>query len=118
MGEFQELASEKVILSAPTSFSGSAKRIWRITEGEHSGVVKALLVVLALTLIAVAWCLVAVWYCLCLLFFVPFVIWRLFRRGARKERAAQLRHREMLAQMQQTPDASTEVVPTDDASTK
>jgi hypothetical protein len=96
-----------VILSAPTSFSGSAKRIWRITEGEHGGAAKAGLVTAAILLIALAWSLVAIWYCLCLLFFVPFIIFRLFRRGARKDKAAQLRHRETLAQMEASRNQSS-----------
>ena len=75
-----------MILSAPMSFSGSAKRIWRITEGDHGGAAKAGLVTLAILLIALAWCLVVIWYCLCLLFFVPFIIFRLFRRSARRTR--------------------------------
>ena len=100
------------------SFSGSARRVWRITD-EKNPAARAALVALALLLIALAWCAVAIWYCLCLLFFVPFIIVRLFRRSTRKDKAAKLRHPEMLTQMEaQSQASSTEVVKADETASK
>lgn len=90
-----KLASEKVILSSPMSFSGSAARIWRITE--KGGILRLLLIPFALSLIAVAWCCVLAWYAVFGIFLVP---WRLLRRGQRKNKQRELQHREMLERVQ------------------
>lgn len=97
--QHQDLASERVVLSAPLSFSGSARRIWKITRTSDSHAVNGLFVVPALLLIALAWTLVLAWYVLCLPFLLLLVAFRLFRRGSRKERAARLRHQEALAEI-------------------
>ena len=81
-----ELESERVIIEAPMSFTGSAKRIWRLST---IGWVRALLVVL----IATAWIIVLLWYCTFGLLLVPY---RLVRRSSRKQKRDALRHREML----------------------
>lgn len=57
-----KLASEKMILPEATSFSGSAARIWKLTDTSNTAVKWLLLVPLALCFILAAWCLVAVWY--------------------------------------------------------
>ena len=75
------------------SFAGSARRIWRITEQDNPWV-RAVMVVLAVMLVAVAWCLVAVWYVVFSLLLVPY---RLVRRGSRKRKLEEMRHREQLA---------------------
>ena len=50
----RKLASEKVIVSAPLSFSGSAQRIWKITDVENP-IAKFALALIAITLIMCAW---------------------------------------------------------------
>lgn len=87
------LESEKVVVSAPMSFHGSAARIWRITYGKNLAV-KWLLVVLALSLIFVAWIVVLFWYCIFGILLVPY---RLIRRSSRKNKRENLRHRELLS---------------------
>lgn len=87
-----KLESEKVIIQSPMSFTGSAKRIWRTTETSN-GLVKLLVVLLALTLIVMAWSFIAVWYFVFGIFLIPF---RLLRRGSRKRKRDELRHRELL----------------------
>jgi uncharacterized membrane-anchored protein len=74
------------------SFSGSAKRIWKMTDQKNQWV-RYLLMVVAATLIAIAWCVVAVWYVIFGLLLVPY---RLIRRGGRMEKKRALQHREQL----------------------
>lgn len=96
--------SDRIVIQSPTSLTGSAKRIWRITrwnpETENPWVrwlaimpLRAMLFVAAVALIVMAWVLVVGWYLLFGLLMVP---WRLFRRGARREKRERLRHAEML----------------------
>lgn len=96
-----KLESEKVIISAPTSFSGSAARIWKITENDNAALKWLLLVPLALCLIFMAWSLVAVWYVIIFGLFGIFVIpFRLFTRSNRKRKRNELQHRELLDAVQ------------------
>lgn len=53
-----KLNSEEVVISAPTSFSGSAARIWKMTDSENAALKWLLLVPIALCLIFMAWSLV------------------------------------------------------------
>lgn len=86
------LASESVVLQAPASYRGSARRLWALTRPGRPWA--ALLTVpLVLALVLGAWGLVTVWYLLFGLFLAPF---RLVRRGSRKRRREELRHREVL----------------------
>lgn len=86
------LPSELVIVQSPFSFTGSARRLWRLTWlGRPAALV--LTVPTALSLIVLAWCFVLVWY---VVFGVLVIPWRLFRRGARRRRQEELRHREVL----------------------
>jgi len=93
----ERLVSEKVVVSAPFSFAGSAQRIWKITKIENALLEWLLLVPVALMLIMFAWMFVCFWYVIMYvvfgIFFIPFRLWR---RGARKNRRNQLRHREVL----------------------
>lgn len=92
----RQLASEKVVVSAPLSFSGSAGRIWKITNVENP-IAKVALAILAITLIIGAWMFVLCWYfVMYVLFGVFFFIFRLFTRGRRKNKRDKLRHREVL----------------------
>jgi len=93
----ERLASEKVIVSAPFSFAGSAQRIWNVTSTDNTLLKWLLLVPVALTMIMFAWMFVSFWYVIMYvifgIFFIPFRLWR---RGARKNKRNELRHREML----------------------
>jgi uncharacterized membrane-anchored protein len=74
------LASEDVIISAPMSYTGSARRIMRIrhrAEGDGSRVGIA---VLAVLLVLVVWVFVTVWYLVWGIWLVPY---RVVRRGSR-----------------------------------
>lgn len=92
-----KLASEKVVVSAPTSFSGSATRIWKMTDVNNTVVKWLLLVPLALCLILMAWSLVAIWYVIIFGLFGIFVIpFRLLTRSGRNRKRSKLQHREVL----------------------
>lgn len=96
-----QLASEKVIVSAPFSFIGSAQRIWKITKVDNL-IAKILLIALALGLIACAWVFVAFWYFIMyVLFGILFIPYRLLRRSSRKNKRDKLRHREVLDAIEQ-----------------
>lgn len=86
------LASEQVVISAPTSFAGSAQRIWKMTKTDNIGL-KFLLVPTAIMLISMAWMMVVLWYMIFGIFLIPY---RILRRGSRKRKRDELRHREML----------------------
>jgi hypothetical protein len=87
----EKLASERIVLSAPMSFHGSSVRIWKLTDREDAS--KCLFIHLALLLILKAWCVILVWYVVFGLLLVPY---RLIRRGSRKRKMENLRHRELL----------------------
>lgn len=97
----KSLPSEKVIVSAPFSFIGSAQRIWKLTYVDNP-LAKILLTSLALVLIAGAWVFVACWYFIIyILFGILFIPYRLLRRGSRKRKQEKLRHREVLDAIEQ-----------------
>jgi hypothetical protein len=89
------LASEQIIVSAPMSYHGSAARIWKITRrgGDATWAVLAIGALSAL-LIACAWMAVTCWYLFFGLLLIPY---RLVRRGQRKRKLEEARHRELLA---------------------
>lgn len=89
----QRLRSERVVVQAPLSYTGSARRIWRMTWDKPSAVRWALLIPIALVLVALAWVVVTLWYVAFGLLMAPY---RLVRRGSRKRRLADTRHREAL----------------------
>lgn len=96
-----KLASEKVVVSAPTSFSGSAARIWKMTDVSNAVVKWLLLVPIALGLIFMAWSLVAIWYVIIFGLFGIFVIpFRLLTRSGRNRKRSKLQHREVLQAIQ------------------
>lgn len=91
------LESEKVIVSAPTSFVGSAQRIWKITDTQNLLIKWIVLVPIALCIIMFAWIFIAMWYIVIFGLFGIFVIpFRLWTRGSRKNKRNELRHREIL----------------------
>lgn len=93
----QRLASEQVVVQAPFSFSGSARRLWRPVKNTANPAAKAAVGTLMVVLIATAWIFIACWYLFFGIFLVPF---RLIRRGGRKRKQDDRRHREMVAAMQ------------------
>ena len=96
------IASERVIVESPTSLTGSARRIWRLSTNPA---VRTL--VLAPTIV-LAWAFVLVWYVLVAWFIIPF---RLIRRSQRKNRRDNLRHQELLGVHSQAPTAPTPTTP-------
>lgn len=92
------LPSERVVLAAPLSYVGSAKRIWKLTGPAWAWL---LTVPLAVTLIVAAWTFVTAWYALFLLIWPVAVAWRLLRRSDRRRRMDDLRHREQLDELRQ-----------------
>ena len=96
-----QLASEKVVVSAPLSFAGSAQRIWRITKVDNL-MLKLFFVLLATIFIIGAWIFVACWYfVMYVLFGILFIPYRLLRRSSRKNKRDKLRHREVLDAIEQ-----------------
>ena len=96
-----KLSSEKVVVSAPFSFIGSAQRICKMTHVDHP-LAKALLIPVALVLIMGAWVFVTCWYFIMyVLFGIFFFLYRLLRRGSRKRKQEKLRHREVLKAIEQ-----------------
>lgn len=94
MGEGERLESEKVVVASPLSFTGSAKRIWRITWTDNPAVRWLLAIPAALLLILLAWVVVAGWYVVFGLLVVP---WRvLFGRRKRRRRQRDAQHREVV----------------------
>ena len=93
----EKLASEKIVVSAPTSFSGSAARIWKMTDSDNATLKWLLLVPIALCLIFMAWSFVAIWYFIIFGLFGIFVIpFRLLARSGRNRKRNKLQHRELL----------------------
>lgn len=119
-----KLASEQVILSSPMSYSGATARLRRRFKSLMARIprpradihpaARIALLVLRYAAIAAA-CLytvgalfsiyaaVTVWYVFAYgLFSIPTVIWRLFRRGQRRDKRQALQHREMMAAIEST----------------
>lgn len=86
------LPSEKVIVSSPMSFDGSARRIWKITKQENQ-LLSTALMCLSVIVISFVWLAIILWYILFGIFLIPY---RLIRRGQRKEKRDRLRHQEIL----------------------
>ena len=90
------LESEKVVVAAPMSLTGSTIRIWRgIGEAGHVWWTRTLCVTAAVLALLVAWSVVLCWYAIFGVLLVPY---RVARRHSRKRRVAALRHREMIGQ--------------------
>lgn len=93
----EKLASERIVVSAPTSFSGSAARIWKLTETSNDVLKWFVLIPVALLLILLAWSFVAIWYFIIFGLFGIFVIpFRLLTRSRRNRKRNKLQHRELL----------------------
>lgn len=75
------------------SYSGSARRIWRLVGLAQAPAARVALGVAAVSLISLAWVVVTAWY---LLFEVLLIPYRLIRRSSRSRKRQALQHREML----------------------
>jgi len=94
------LKSEKVVVSAPLSFSGSALRIWKITHANNRLTRWLVLAPFAVMIIGIVWMFVLCWYFVVYgLFGILFIPYRLIRRSGRKQKRDKLRHRELLETM-------------------
>jgi hypothetical protein len=100
------LASERVVIQAPMSFHGAWIRTWRLMDFKgRTGAMPtaprvaagAALVIAGLVMLAAWWIFVAAWYLFFGLWLVPY---RMIRRGSRKRKMENMRHREMLNTMQ------------------
>jgi hypothetical protein len=92
MTTVERLASEHLVVQAPLSFTGSAARCRRIVwKNPDNTMIK---IAVWGFLLPVWWLLVAAWYCTFGLLVVPY---RLIRRGQRKRKVEEARHREQLA---------------------
>ena len=92
-----KLQSEKVIVQAPMSFTGSAKRWWKITGSNP--IQKVLLAIPAIILILLSWIFILGWYIFFGIFLIPY---RLLRRGSRKRKKQEKQHREVLEKIETT----------------
>ena len=88
----------QTIIQAPTSYTGAARRIWRLTNIGHPAV-KLVTVPAALILTAVAFVGVTIWYCIFSVLVIPF---RVLRRGDRKAKLQAEQHAEVLAAIHHT----------------
>ena len=91
--------SENVVISAPMSFTGSAQRIFKITNTENQLIKWLLLVPLAILITLSAWSFVLIWYVIFGIWLIPY---RLIRRSQRKAKRDRLRHQELLEQINKT----------------
>lgn len=91
----QHLRSDRVVVEAPMSFAGSAKRIWHWTWVKNP-IAKVALAMLAVLAIMVAWTMILCWYLFFGLLLLPY---RAVRRTSRREKAAKRRHHEMMQRM-------------------
>lgn len=93
--------SEGVVIQSPTSFTGSARRIWKLTDSGPAPL-KVLTIPLAIVLVVIAWVFCLVWL---VVFGIVMVPWRLLRRGSRKRKQERLRHQETLDAVRQAPSS-------------
>lgn len=91
------LGSERIVTSSPLTYTGSYRRIRNRVSDMDSGWVKWLVAVpLAVLAVAAMWAVATVvWVASLALLFVS-VPWKLLRRGARKRKLEEARHRERL----------------------
>lgn len=87
--------SSDVVVQSPTSFVGATRRIWKLTRVKPDlPWLKVLTVPAAIVLVLIAWVLCAVWL---VVFGILLVPWRLLRRGQRRRKQEEMRHRELVA---------------------
>jgi hypothetical protein len=108
--QVDELQSERIIVQAPLSLTGSTKRILRLTEPDRPfalrtvagrpwwksillALMDGLIVLVIGAFMLAAWCFDLFWY---LIFGILLVPYRLIRRSDRDRKRDALQHREML----------------------
>jgi hypothetical protein len=103
-GDYQpvprELPSERVVVSAPMSFTGAAVRSWKLVVYPHGDgwmtAARAGTITGVLALITVWWAAVLVWYFVFGIYLLPY---RIIRHGARRRKVERLRHSELMQAM-------------------
>jgi hypothetical protein len=96
------LKSEQMVVSAPMSFHGATARTWKLTRLGPQPWSKVATIPAAVVILVVWWAAIVVWY----IFFGILVIpYRLIRRGSRKRKVEEQRHREQLAAQSRGGDA-------------
>lgn len=95
-----EHRSDRIVVEAPLSFTGSQKRIWRAMTWNNlrqTPWFPLALAPLAVLLILCAWMFVLCWYLTFGLLLVPY---RMIRRSSRKQKVEAARHAEMMSRLQ------------------
>lgn len=98
-----DLRSERIVVEAPLSFTGSQKRIWRLctwNSYRQTPLFWLALAPLAIILILLAWSFVLCWYLIFGLWLVPY---RMIRRSSRKQKVEAARHAEMMSRLPGPP---------------
>lgn len=85
--------SQLVVIESPMSFTGSAKRLWKLTWVTNVWLKWLILVPVALIVISVAWFVIVFWY---MIFGILLIPYRLIRRSGRKNKRDNFRHHEIL----------------------
>jgi hypothetical protein len=96
---YERARSEGVVVQSPTSFVGSARRIWKLTLLGPQPWAKLGTIPLAIVLTLAAWCFCAAWY---FFFGVLLVPWRMLRRGQRRRKQEKMRHNEILNEVRRS----------------
>jgi hypothetical protein len=89
--------SNRIVISAPMSFSGSVQRIFKIVDFDNFLLKWILLIPFALLLTLITWSFVLIWYLIFGFWVIPY---RLIRRSQRREKRDRLRHKELLEQVE------------------
>jgi hypothetical protein len=94
----QQLPSERVVISAPMSFTGAAARAWKLTAYPHGSgwntAARAATITGVILLTLIWWSAVLCWYAIWGIWLIPY---RVIRHGARRRKAEQLQHEELMA---------------------
>lgn len=97
---------EVIAVSAPMSYTGSAKRIFKLTHIDNALLKWPLLVPIALILTLTAWVFVTLWY---LIFGILVIPYRLLRRSQHKAKRDNIRHRELPDQINKVSTEKADV---------
>ena len=86
-GQPARLDSEEVVLAAPMSFTGSARRLWKLARGHANAWMSAAVLLGVLLLITLVWVNVPRWYAFFRLWLVPHRVIRPCSSGLQSARA-------------------------------
>src|SRR5262249_33670697 len=91
------LPSERVVVSAPMSFTGAAARAWKLTRYPHGAgwmtAARTATITGVILLTLIWWAAVLCWYAIFSVWLIPY---RLIRHGARRRKIERLQHAEMM----------------------